>query len=120
MPEAVRAELDHPETPIEVRRWIANPPPWLIVRPAAAGARRKTLRAAALDEGEAEALALAATLRADLILMDDRAGVAAARAEGFAVMGTLGVLDLAARRGMIDLAASLARLRATNFGVGQR
>jgi len=114
-PEAVRAELDHLETPIEVRHWIANPPPWFLVHSVAGGVTRKTLRAAALDEGEAEALALAATLRADLILMDDRAGVAAARTAGFAVMGTLGVLDLAARRGMTDLAASLVRLRATNF-----
>lgn len=29
--------------------------------------------------------------------------------------GTLGVLDLAARRGLVDLADSLTRLKATNF-----
>ena len=33
----------------------------------------------------------------------------------FAVTGTLGVLDRAARRGLIDLAAALTRLKATNF-----
>lgn len=47
--------------------------------------------------------------------MDDRAGVLAARAVGFNVMGTLGILDLAARRGLVDLAAAFARLRATSF-----
>jgi predicted nucleic acid-binding protein len=49
-------------------------------------------------------LALARALSADLVLMDDRAGVAVAHQFGFAVTGTLGVLDLAARRGLIDLA----------------
>jgi len=68
-----------------------------------------------LDEGETEALALAELLKADLILMNDRAGVTAARAEGFKVMGRLGVLDLAASRGLADLAVTLARLKATNF-----
>jgi predicted nucleic acid-binding protein len=47
--------------------------------------------------------------------MDDRAGVVAARALGFAVVGTLGVLDAAARRGLVDLAEALERLRKTTF-----
>jgi len=38
-----------------------------------------------------------------------------ARNKGLEVTGTLGVLDLAARRGMIDLAGALGRLRNTNF-----
>ncbi len=47
--------------------------------------------------------------------MDDRKGVVVARSKGFAVIGTLGVLNLAARRGLIDLADSFARLKRTNF-----
>jgi predicted nucleic acid-binding protein len=47
--------------------------------------------------------------------MDDRAGVAAAYRRGLAVTGTLGVLDLAARRGLLDIATVVARLKATNF-----
>jgi predicted nucleic acid-binding protein len=47
--------------------------------------------------------------------MDDQAGVAVARQRGLAVTGTLGVLDLAARRGMINLAEAFARLKATSF-----
>ena len=47
--------------------------------------------------------------------MDDRAGVAAAKARGFAVVGTLGILDAAARRGKVDLAQALDRLRETTF-----
>lgn len=55
------------------------------------------------------------SVKADGILMDDRAGVVAARALGFAVVGTLGVLDAAARRGLVDLAEALERLRKTTF-----
>ena len=47
--------------------------------------------------------------------MDDREGVVAARRQGFAVTGTLGVLSLAAERRMIDLADAFDRLKNTNF-----
>ncbi len=69
----------------------------------------------ALDDGERAAIALALALKADLILMDDRAGVAVARSKGFAVTGTLGLLDLAARRKLLKLDEAFARLKATNF-----
>jgi predicted nucleic acid-binding protein len=54
-----------------------------------------------------------------LLLMDDRAGVAVARAQGIEVTGTLGVLDRAAPRGLVELPAALAALRATNFHMRQ-
>jgi predicted nucleic acid-binding protein len=53
--------------------------------------------------------------KADAILMDNRAGVAAARAKGFSVVGTLGILDDAARNGLVDLAQALRQLRQTTF-----
>ena len=68
-----------------------------------------------LDAGEKAALALAASYAADLVLMDDREGVRIARKKGFRVIGTLGVLQLAASRGLIDLADSFERLKRTNF-----
>jgi len=68
-----------------------------------------------LDEGERAAIALGLFMQAGLLLIDDRRAVTLARSRGFEVTGTLGILDLAARRGMIDLAAALARLRNTNF-----
>jgi predicted nucleic acid-binding protein len=69
----------------------------------------------ALDDGEKAAIELALSLQADLILIDERAGAAAAAQKGFAVTGTLGVLDLAAERGLVDLPSALARLANTNF-----
>ena len=68
-----------------------------------------------MDEGERAAIALAGAIGADLIVMDDRNGVDFARARGFAVTGTLGVLDLAAQRGLINLIEAFTRLKATTF-----
>ena len=66
-----------------------------------------------IDERAATALALA--VKAELVPMDDREGVGIARGHGLAVTGALGVLDLAARRGLIDLAAAFGRLKTTTF-----
>lgn len=63
-----------------------------------------------IDHGERAAIVLAASLKVDAILMDDRAGVAAAKAKGFAVVGTLGILDAAALRGKVDLVQAIDRL----------
>ena len=113
IPEAVRAELADGRAPQIVRDWIAEPPTWLISMPTIVmGSPTSNL-----DAGEAAAIALAVELKADLLLMDDRAGVRAALVQGLAVIGTLGVLDRAAGAGAIDLATALARLMATNFRI---
>lgn len=113
VPSEVRDELSRAETPPEVRAWIGRPPAWITVVPAlAATADPDLLR---IDRGERAAIVLADSLKVDAILMDDRAGVAAAKARGFAVVGTLGILDAAARHGHVDLPQALARLRKTTF-----
>ena len=68
-----------------------------------------------LDAGEGDAIVLAVELQADLLLMDDREGVLAARRKGFAVTGTLGVLGLAAQHGLLNLADAFDRIKRTNF-----
>jgi predicted nucleic acid-binding protein len=116
VPAAVKAELLHARAPAAVRRWAAAPPPWLRVAhalpPAGAGLDH-------LDAGERAVIALALSLRPDFVLIDERAGVAAARAQGLEVLGTLGLLDRAARAGLIDLSGSVAALKATNFHARQ-
>lgn len=62
---------------------------------------------------------MAVSLNADLLLMDDRKGVKAAQRKGLRVTGTLGILDLAAQRGMADFKQAVERLRQTNFRVPQ-
>lgn len=111
-PTAVHGELLHPLAPAAVRNWAAAPPPWLTIAPAPASEDPQLRK---LDAGEAAAIALALTLPADLVLMDERAGVATARARALNVIGTIGVLDQAARAGLIDIVEAVTRLRATNF-----
>ncbi len=115
IPPEVCDELDHQRTPAPVRAWIAAPPAWLRVQPPQAANCDPEL--ARLDPGERAAIALAIAAGADAVLLDDRAGVAAARARGLQAFGTLGLLQRAARRGMLDLPRAFARLAATNFHV---
>lgn len=59
-----------------------------------------------LDPGEASAIVRALEIGAGLLL-DDRAAVTCARALGLKVIGTLGILVLAKRHGLIDSVAPL-------------
>ena len=66
-----------------------------------------------LGAGEAEAIALAVEMDADLLLMDDNQARTVAEFIGLNVIGTVGVLVEATRRGLIgDLAQTLHELRA--------
>jgi predicted nucleic acid-binding protein len=67
-----------------------------------------------VDAGELEAICLAQEIHADAVLMDDRAGRNAAIQCGLAVVGTIGLLEQAAARSLIELPAVLAHLRETN------
>ncbi len=113
IPTVVRDELTHPRAPEAVRTWMQAPPLWLEPRVAPATAFDIALES--LDEGERAALLLAASLNADLLLLDDREGARLALEKGFGVMGTLRVLQLAAKRGLLDWADAIERLKRTNF-----
>lgn len=112
VPPAVMSELHHPRTPPAVRAWLEHLPAWLEIR-AVQSATLATL--AGLDPGEREAIQLAQEQHADLLLMDERRGVAFARRQGFEVTGTLGVLVQAARLGLVEIDAALNRLQTTDF-----
>ena len=60
-------------------------------------------------------IALAISLRADLVLIDERRGVKVARNQGLRVTGTLGLLELAAQSGLVDFTEAVGRLRLTTF-----
>jgi predicted nucleic acid-binding protein len=116
VPEIVHAELRHAHAPATVRRWAEAVPSWITVVPMPT-VQDADLRF--LDAGERAAIALAAEICADFLLIDERAGVAAARARGLEVTGTLGLLERAAQRGLTDLPTAFAALKATNFHVRQ-
>jgi len=111
IPDAVWHELGSPAAPQPVKDWLATSPSWLDRRVVAQVP--PDLRH--LDSGEREAIALAQTVTASLVLLDERRGRRVARDLGLKVSGTLGVLDLAARRGLVDLADALRRLERTTF-----
>jgi predicted nucleic acid-binding protein len=111
LPTAVRNELAQSGAPSSVQKWIASPPPWVEVKQRL----RSSLGASTLDLGEEEAIDLAVEIHADMILMDDRDGVAVARSKGIEVTGTLGVLAMAAREGLINLGDAFEQIKRTNF-----
>jgi predicted nucleic acid-binding protein len=115
IPEAVTRELRHAGVPTPVKQWVVKFPPWLQVRAGGPEGSDSAPRLAALDDGEREAIQLAYRLDGDLVVLDDKAARVAAAVLGLKVTGTLGILDTAARRGLVDLPAAVARLQRTNF-----
>jgi predicted nucleic acid-binding protein len=114
VPIEVRDELSHAGTPLSVRTWMQQPPQWLEIHAATvAGSEDPSLEA--LDPGERAAIVLAGSIRADLLLIDDRAGAILAQQRGLAVTGTLGVLDLASQAGLLHLREVFTLLQKTNF-----
>ncbi|SPF49043.1 Pin domain nucleic acid-binding protein [Candidatus Sulfopaludibacter sp. SbA4] len=110
LPVAVQAELSDPLAPLPVRRWIAAPPAWLEIHDTAG-----LPHVSGLDEGETAAIALAESLHADLLLIDERDGFRVALRKGLRVTGTLGLLDLAAGRGLVDFVLAIKKLEQTTF-----
>ena len=116
IPEAVWHELRSPAAPQPVKAFLESCPSWLerrIVPQAPQDLQQ-------LDPGEQEAIALAQSVGASLVLLDEKKGRQAARDLGLAVTGTLGILDLAARRGLVDVGAALKRLERTTFRAAPR
>lgn len=109
IPPAVFQELQHPNTPPAVRVWAQAMPSWLHLR--APVEIDPTLD---VDEGERQAICLAREAHASAILIDDRKGRAAAVRLGLRVTGTIGLLETAANRGLVDLQKALKLLQQTN------
>lgn len=116
IPEAVWYELRSPAAPQLVKEWLDTSPGWLdrrVVSELSAALQQ-------LDSGEREAIALAQSIDASLVLLDESRGRRVARELGLAVSGTLGVLDLAARRGLVELDDAVERLERTTFRMTPR
>ena len=64
-----------------------------------------------------KAQGLAEELDADILLMDERSGREVALRRNLPVVGTLGILERAAEKGLLDFAETLQKLKATGFFV---
>jgi predicted nucleic acid-binding protein len=115
IPPVVRDELLRQATPKKVKDGIANPPAWLNIEPVS-----RLLTVAHLHPGEAAALQLAVETKTPVVLMDDLDGRTAARQLGLLVVGTIGVLERMAENDLIELPATVVKLRLTNFFVSPK
>jgi predicted nucleic acid-binding protein len=111
-PPAVIHDLQHPNTPILVRMWIASSPPWIVIQTPHSAADPDLSR---LGAGEREAILLAHEHQPALLVTDDRRARRVAEARGLRVVGTIWVLERAAERRLVDLPSTLTRLLATNI-----
>jgi predicted nucleic acid-binding protein len=104
LPPAVASELRYPPSAlaaVDVTGWR-----FLVIQSPRNGQRVSEFRLR-LDAGEAEALALAEELHADVVLVDELAGREVARQCGFTVLGTLGILLRAKQQGLCPAVAPL-------------
>jgi predicted nucleic acid-binding protein len=117
IPQAVATELQGANTPQKVKDWIQACLDWLEVRAVDASNYHPVIE---IHAGEREAIALALELAADGILVDDKDARTEAQRAGLTVIPTLAILELAARRDLIDLPAVMAQLRKTSFHISQK
>lgn len=114
IPDGVHRELQNPGTPSKVAVWMRQPPGWIRIMNPAAPLEGEGIEK--LGAGEREAIALCVQQGTEgLLLIDEGTGRREADRRQVRVMGILGVLDLAAGRGLIDLPDAIERLLQTTF-----
>lgn len=112
IPEMVLQELLAIATPHAVQQWATNLPQWLEMTQMTTAPDTSLSH---LDEGEREAIQLAECLGADLLLVDEKAARREAAKRHLSTAGTLGILDRAADKGLVDFFQTLQRLKQTSF-----
>ena len=92
---------------------------WLTIQPVKNSAIVETLKTQ-IDDGEAQAIALALELENVLLVLDDKKARRVAQQLGLKVIGTIGVLVDAKRKGVIPaIAPLLTALEKVNFRLTQ-
>lgn len=117
IPQAVCEELRAEKAPAQLQEWMRRLPQWLKIYSVTSTADITLER---LHSGEREAILLAEELKADLIILDEKAARQIARERGLNLTGLLGILEIAATRRLIDLPTVLERLQQTTFRASPR
>jgi len=118
VPVAVHQELTDARAPESVRDCILSLPAWLEVREV--HETSPTAFPVTLHRGEREAILLAETLRADVLLIDDQIGRTIALGRNLPVSGTLGVLERADTMRLVsDYLQVLEQLKSSGFFIAE-
>lgn len=112
VPRPVIEELLAEGAPTVVRSWASTPPAWVRIHETPASAAPHLER---LHSGERAAIVLACSMRAEVVLLDEKAARRGAAEQGLSVAGVLAVLAQAANLDLVDLPAALDRLTRTSF-----
>ena len=115
VPEAVRNELLHSNTPNTVKSFINSALAWLQFTAVCDSSKIST----GIQRGEAETIQLAIENHVQTVLMDDSQGRKLASSLGFTALGTVGILEIAAARKLLDLPKAFSALRQTNIFVSE-
>jgi predicted nucleic acid-binding protein len=113
IPPAVESELLHPSAPAKVRQRISQRRAWLQV--ARFPRNPKGLLLSGLHLGERDAILLADSISADLVILDERKARRAALEHGHRIVGLFGLLVWGAERGLLDFYQAIERLATNNF-----
>ena len=115
VPPEVMRELTDNDTPDPVKEWASNPPDWLEIRQNTGLIIDKYL-----DPGESAAIALAIELKPDYIAIDELYGRGIAIQHKLEIVGTVGIIERAHRKGLLDLKTTLDALLQTSFRISQK
>jgi len=115
IPDGVFRELTALAAPASVRNWARQLPAWCSVH---IPQRSRLTACRGLSPVDVEVLALATNGNA-AVLLDDLAARNAARRLGLTLIGTLGVLELAAAKQLLSFPEFIKRLRRTNIHISE-
>jgi len=115
IPHAVYLELIDPAAPPQVRVWSGQLPSWC--RPLSTNSKLED-DFRGLSEADLEVLMIARETKA-AVLLDDLAARKAARSLGLPLLGTLGFLELAAKKKLLYLPKVVSKLRQTNIRISE-
>ncbi len=117
IPHAVHHEMLAIGAPTKVQRWATELPDWVEI---VSAIRTDVTLPQRLGAGECEAICVALTIHADVVLMDDLPGRLAAEERGLFVSGTLAVLLQASRAGLLNFEEALTELKGLRFRVSDQ
>lgn len=115
LPDSCHRELFDMMAPEPVRQWASELPEWVNI-PCCERSSGGPYRGLSL--ADSDVLAIAAETNS-VLLMDDLAGRRYAHSVGLPVVGTLGLLEIAARKKLTSLKESLSRLQQTNIRIAE-